>query len=311
MNNDNWHELIQKHLAGLANPEESAKLEQSLESDAKLRALYLDYANLDMALESSAKAETVLQEAQLLSERSPILKSDWFSWRPLTSAAAGIMIGVLTSSMVWAYSGLKIPHVSRIAIPLVDPGFEELVTPIPATVPRSLDSWNGDTSHVVASGGASVAPKEGRSMLKMQPVDDRHYSRLEQIVEVGHLVPAEAANSNRTRAVEFSASFFCEGAVDKSKMVLVVRAFSLSGDEIRGTTEDTTDLVTSMARKSFHIPPGSTNWQTGKVRMDLPPNTNTLVFAIAAFDLPETSSTASRYVDDIKATLLIPEQPTY
>ena len=44
--------------------------------------------------------------------------------------------------------------------------------------------------------------------------------------------------------------------------------------------------------------------------MDLPPNTNTLVFEISAYDLPETSSTASRYIDDIKATILVTETPS-
>jgi hypothetical protein len=141
-------------------------------------------------------------------------------------------------------------------------------------------------------------------MLKMQPRNDIHWSRLEQIVEVGDLIPAEGGT------VEFSADFFCEGAVDECKMTFVVRAFSLSGDEIDKSTEDLTELVTRLARKNFFIPPGSTNWQTGKLRMDLPPDTSTLVFEIAAYDLPETSSTASRYIDDIKATILVTETPS-
>ena len=38
--------------------------------------------------------------------------------------------------------------------------------------------------------------------------------------------------------------------------------------------------------------------------MDLPRNTKTLVFAIAAIDLPKASKGSSRYIDDIKATIV-------
>jgi hypothetical protein len=38
--------------------------------------------------------------------------------------------------------------------------------------------------------------------------------------------------------------------------------------------------------------------------MDLPPNTKTLVFSIAAVNLPERSKGTARYIDDIKATIV-------
>ena len=297
-NIDEWHDLIQKHFAGIATPEESAELEQALECDGELRTLYLDYANLDMALESSAKAASALQEAQLFSDRPTIHKSNGFSWRPLTTAAAGIMIGILTSSVVWAYAVPKIPDVTRIKVSLVDPGFEETSTSVPAVIPRTLNRWNGDASHTISSGDSAVEPKQGRFMMRMQPVEDRPYSRIEQIVDVSHLVSAEDA------AVEFSASFFCDGAVNQSRMLLVLRAFTAGADEISGSTEKLDDQVTSAARKPVLIPAGSTDWHIGKLRMDLPANTKTIVFSVAAVDLPKASAGSSRYIDDMKATIV-------
>ena len=296
---DHWHDLIQKQLAGIATPEESTELEQALEDDAKLRTLYLDYANLDMALESSAKAATALQEAQLLADRPAIRKSSWFSLRPLTTAAAGIVIGVLTSSIVWAVSANS-SKPQRIPVPLVDPRFEEVVTPLPAVIPRSIGSWNGDPSHVaVSSGEVSAQTKmKGESMVKMQPVDERRFSRLEQIVRVEHLVPAEGGT------VDFSADIFCDSAVHPCRAMLVVRAFSLSSDEIEGSARDLQDEVTSTARKAVILSPGMTSWQRGKVRMDLPPDTKTLVFAIVAIDPPKGEPNASQYIDNVRAAIL-------
>jgi hypothetical protein len=83
-----------------------------------------------------------------------------------------------------------------------------------------------------------------------------------------------------------------------------VRAFTIGSDEISGSTEKLDDQVTSEARKTVFIPSGSTDWHTGDLRMDLPPNTKTLVFAIAAIDLPKASKGSARYIDDVKARIV-------
>jgi len=52
--NAHWHEQIQRCLAGDSTPDEIAALQQALKDDAELRALYLDYINLDAALGAAA-----------------------------------------------------------------------------------------------------------------------------------------------------------------------------------------------------------------------------------------------------------------
>ena len=53
MNND-WHAQIQCYMNGQAGAEEVAALQAALQADAGLRALYLDYMNLDAALGAAA-----------------------------------------------------------------------------------------------------------------------------------------------------------------------------------------------------------------------------------------------------------------
>jgi len=297
MNDDNdWHDLIQRHLTGTASPEEATTLEEVLKKDADLRGLYLNYANLDMALGARAEAAQELDGEQVVSVPKP--RPSWFSLRPLTSAAAGIVLGVLTTSVIWAYAVPSAPKVLRIKIPLENPGFEEAITPVPPVLPRSLNRWNGDDSNTVSSGDSSVKPKKGRFMMKMEPVEERRYSRIEQIVDVRHLVPAEGG------VVKFNASISSDGAA-QSRTILVLRAFTMSPDEINGSTENLVDQVTSEARKAVIIPTGSTDWHRGTVRMDLPENTKTLVFSIAAVNPANASKGASRYVDEIKATIVV------
>jgi anti-sigma factor RsiW len=57
--NNPWHEQIQRYVNGQASAEEAAALQAALREDAPLRALYLDYMNLDEALAAAAEAATI------------------------------------------------------------------------------------------------------------------------------------------------------------------------------------------------------------------------------------------------------------
>jgi len=54
-----WHETIQRYVDGQSSAEEAAALLKGLNEDAELRALYLDYMNLDMALGAMADEAAV------------------------------------------------------------------------------------------------------------------------------------------------------------------------------------------------------------------------------------------------------------
>ena len=61
MNHD-WHDLIQHYIAGTLADDEALALQNALKSDADLRALYLDYMNLDVALEAHAGSREAVNE---------------------------------------------------------------------------------------------------------------------------------------------------------------------------------------------------------------------------------------------------------
>ncbi len=297
MMNESDIDLFERYLADELSAEEKTALAQRLDSDPEFQAAFVGYLEESQALRvmlSQSKQEDIIESPSFSMASSPRRR-----FQPLGAAAAiGLLLGGVMTSAVWAYAVPKVPKVSRIPVPLVDPGFEQTTTPVSAVVPRTLNRWNGDPSHVVTSGDSGVTPKQGRSMLKMEPVDSRRFSRIEQIVDVSHLVPDEDA------AVEFSASFFCDGEVDRYKMLLVLRAFTMEAEEISGSTEKLDDQVTSEARKGVVIPVGSSDWHEGSLRMDLPANTKTLVFSIVAADLPEASAGVARYIDEVEATIV-------
>ncbi|MDR3406747.1 MAG: hypothetical protein P4L99_29950 [Chthoniobacter sp.] len=56
---DHWHEQIQRYVNGQASTEEADALQAALIDDAELRALYLDYMNLDVALSAAAELAAI------------------------------------------------------------------------------------------------------------------------------------------------------------------------------------------------------------------------------------------------------------
>ena len=58
---NHWHEQIQRYVNGQANAAEAVALQAALSRDAKLRALYLDYVNLDVALAAVAEAGAITE----------------------------------------------------------------------------------------------------------------------------------------------------------------------------------------------------------------------------------------------------------
>lgn len=85
--NDHWHEQIQRCLAGDSTLDEIAALQQALKDDAELRALYLDYMNLDVALGAAATIHEV--EANEVAEfPRPLARSLPRAWRWLAATAA-------------------------------------------------------------------------------------------------------------------------------------------------------------------------------------------------------------------------------
>lgn len=91
--NTAWHELIQRHIAGLTTDAEAEQLQSLLRTDEAAARLYLRYMNLDVALEAHAGSRAAISEML----RAPLepqfrKRSRWLSWRPLTAAAAMLLL---------------------------------------------------------------------------------------------------------------------------------------------------------------------------------------------------------------------------
>jgi len=158
-----WHDLIQRYIAGMLNQEETMGLQEALKADASLRTLFLDYMNLDAALE--VEATTRYATCELLTAPMKGRPARWFSWRPLAAAAAGLVFGMLCTSVIFAHVAGGALQKERRLFPLQDTDFEQGIGKLPGNPPASLGIWTGDGAEIVGA-SSEAHPPSGRKMLR-------------------------------------------------------------------------------------------------------------------------------------------------
>jgi anti-sigma factor RsiW len=138
-----WHEQIQLHMDGRSSAAESAALSEALSQDAELRALYLDYMNLDAALSTIAGAPAVAPGAAAEPAGPPPSPGRWSSpsWRwfaPVAACLALVLIGVLSETRNAARARPSIGAVATSA--------RTAISRLRADLPRPLPLWMSPTA---------------------------------------------------------------------------------------------------------------------------------------------------------------------
>jgi len=85
----------------------------------------------------------------------------WLTWRPLTAAAAGIVLGMLCTSVVFGYS---MPRLAQRVFELANPEFELGTGKLPSGLPRRVGIWSGDEVEIIVR--PDLKPSEGAQVLR-------------------------------------------------------------------------------------------------------------------------------------------------
>ena len=145
---NHWHEQIQRYVNGQASAEEVAALHAALNKDAELRALYLDYMNLDMALgalvdavaveESGSNRMTSVHEARA---RAPLRLWRW------AAAAAAIAAVILFAMLPRAPKPLHIGQDAAAAIA----SSQNAIARLAFDTTSALPAWMSPTASLLES----------------------------------------------------------------------------------------------------------------------------------------------------------------
>ena len=254
-------------------------------------------------LEPAPKAETPLRTS-----------TRWFAWRPLTAAAAGLVIGLFSASMVFGFGVRSLEKV----VSLFQESFESGPAPLVKGIPQEVNLWSGDYSEIVEK-YEGVKPKDGTKMVRMLRSDfegkassmPNRQGDLSRIIDVRSFM--RDANGGEF-VMTLSALFNAVPFPDSQRYDGVVALYALG--EL-GSTEE------SLMEDALAISNGSCNsmdrdpatWQSASTRLLLPTGTEFVMLKVSFRrwpkgsgdqpSLPDLMTFAGHFVDDLRASIRI------
>ena len=308
--NTDWNELIHRYIAGQTTDEETRHLEAKLKADDELADLYLRHIELEVALEAQASSAQITRE--LLSTPSePVARrsTNWYAWRPLTAAAAGIVFGMLCTSVVFGFVN-QLAEMKRMPLSVFDAGLEDQKQILKDGLPDRPGQWGMDDASVVEA-EEHVRPLQGERMMRLEPIPreksvKNHTSRAYQVLD---LRSQPLVMMKGEIEAEVSASF-CASNSDSASRYLI-RAIALDEPPETATkgfwSKVESDGVVSESQR-FDTLPGHSGWHTFSMKLRLPPGSKTLVLIFGAVP-PEAPSQPAfvHYLDDVQVSLLTSE----
>jgi len=301
--------LIHACLDGRATDGQSSDLNAKLRADAPARDMYLQLADTHSCLAVDERlwvnniADSNTSDFQVRPSRQR-----WLSWRPLTAAAAGIVLGMFCTSMLFAY---VVPSLGKVTT-LLQEGFESNSVKLRGDFPSETGVWGGGLARVV-QGVDGVAPPEGRQMLRVEPDASSTLTYLDRIIDLSSL-PLPAAGE--VRFVEVTASFHAGARGLRDRYTLRAAAFGEAPGSLRQLWlkvpwRELEERTLAGAKRGLSTDADTTGWHKITVRVEAPPEARSIVISLAAglFETPDLKT--AHYIDDVCARLVITPSTTH
>jgi hypothetical protein len=145
-----WHDLIQQYISGTLPDTDAQSLEETLKNDPIAADLYLSYINLDVTLEAqSSSRESISQLLSSLPLATDTRPQRSALWRSVMAAAAGLVLGLFSASLLFAYATPQAVVTASRLLALVDGDFEGQPERISSGFPSDFGVWSGDEAGVV------------------------------------------------------------------------------------------------------------------------------------------------------------------
>jgi hypothetical protein len=238
----------------------------------------------------------------------------WFSLRPATAAAAGLVFGLLSASMVFGFAGRSLEKV----VALLNENFESGPAPLVTGVPQELNRWGGDDSEIVEA-YAGVNPAQGQKMARLLRSDfeGKTSSRpsrqgdLMRVVDVRSIL--RQADGGEV-VMTLSALFNTASLSDAEHYDGVVTLWAL-GRHFPTEESLMKDALAHSIGMCRPLDRDVNTWENASTRLLLPPGTEMVLLKVSFSPKPESGeslsappdhvSFAGHFVDDVRASVAI------
>jgi hypothetical protein len=238
----------------------------------------------------------------------------WFAWRPLTAAAAGLVIGLFSASMVFGFGVRSLEKV----VSLLQESFESGPAPLVKGMPQEVNLWSGDYSEIVEK-YEGVKPKDGTKMARVLRSDFEGKASskpslqgdLMRVVDVRpFLREANGGEVVITLSALFNAAPFPEAEHYDGAVTLWALGSQFPTEE--NLMDDALAHSVGFCRP---LDRDSATWQSASTRLLLPPGTEMVLLKASFSPMPASSESqsplpdhvtfAGHFVDDVRASVTI------
>jgi hypothetical protein len=311
MNHD-WHDLIQRYIAGTLTDDEALVLQSALKSDKDLRALYLDYMNLDVALGSHAESRAAVNEILASPMAGEAKRSTrWLSWRPLAAAAAGIVFGMFCTAVAFGFVMPRAVATASRLFALVDGSFEMQSGRVAAGFPSVFGVWSGDEAEIVRADAA----RDGGQALRFvraerEPALPNYGAASCDVYQLVDLRSLKADAAGGEAMLELSVQFLDARAEPGEPVKFIARLYAFAGSPETLPTEWPLSQKEALASGSgaFDSTGGTPrSWHQVTTKVLLPPQADFAVLHLVAHKPKTPAGTdalfGAQFADDVRLTL--------
>ena len=299
------------------NPHRLEELLLAWEEDALTPA---EHAELKQLLATSPEARQRLVEAGVLGQiaashlvptraAAPTLATPARQgWRPFTAAAAGLMLGCFSTSMVWALSGpVWSSGLQRLLLPLANPGFEQ-----PQELPQThlvpvTDQWSGISTAIVVGGRERPAARSGQRMMKLGPAPEGKGYFANLMTDLAATRPL----TDKPLQIEITAHYHASKPGQNEHYSLNAATFAGDAASVsqqwENTWRDLRDACLTHTGKAIFPTADEAGWHRLTVRLDVPPEARTLVLSLGSNTPGPIAGRTDHFMDDVTATWIIVE----
>jgi len=318
-----WHRLFSGALNGTITDAEKTQLAALLKSSAEARQLWFLYNDNECGL---AELKPLMSAATPASKKQTA-RLPWLSWRPLTAAAAGLVIGLSSATLGWGYVG----SYAAKAITLLQDGFESGPPPQVTGVPTAPGSWSGDFSEVTGE-YQGVKPAGGKKMLRFLRADyEGKQGRDGYIADVFRIIDLRGSELDVSRgdacvSVEAKFRSLHQPKLGRISCSVTIHALdALPSPEERqqffvkatsgipeADTDDPNSSATILATTTRHeaFESAGDEWQTVRSELRVPPGSRYFMIHLHEWLLdskgphqPQPVNFAGLFVDEVRVTL--------
>ncbi len=296
-------ELILDHMGDRATEEQLSRLGTVLKTDETARDLYLQLADshsclaVDESLWVDRKNVSIALGVQLSSANQ-----QWFSKRSYLSAAAGVVFGMVCSSVLFAYAIPRMKLERQRVIEVFNESFEDANVRLGRGFPSDAGAWSGDCDAVVKAEN-EVLPVDGQHMARLSPSENRKFCSLTRIVDVADFFQSSL---NESRTVEVIASFHGMNTewVDRNQIRLA--AFAEEPQDVKAIWNADSRLEQALLHlgRTVRMKRGERGWQTLKVSMEIPTGTRSLVIHLGSGTADDSGTKTNHYLDAVQVQFI-------